>query len=154
VNDTGRLSTLAFEIAGLTIFPKKDAPGVALSEMRLVEGLGAEGDFHQGGDRQISLLTVAIRQWMNAQDKQGICFARYKENILIKGLPLEDLINGRKLAVGDVLLRIDGVGKKHCFNECILFSEKAPCLLAGGAVFALVERSGFIRVGDDVTLLL
>ena len=119
-------------------------------EMGLLEGIGVEGDFHQGGERQISLLSAEARRWMEAQKEKGLCFERFRENILIEGLSLEDLENGSLLFLGDAVLRISMRGK-HCYDECALFSKGTPCRLSGCAVFAVVERGGTIAVGDNVS---
>lgn len=138
-------------IIGLTRYHKKGEPGEPLTEMKLLEGLGVEGGFHQGGERQISLLSVEARRWMEAQTEKGLCFGRFKENILIEGLPLEGLENGSLLSVGDAALRIS-LSSKHCHDECALFSKGTPCRLSRCAAFAVVERAGVIRVGDFVRI--
>ena len=137
-------------IAGLTLYRKKGEPGMALAEMTLLEELGVEGDFHQGSERQVSLLSVETRRWMEAQTEQGLCFKRFRENILIEGLPLEDLDNGCLLSAGDAILRIS-MRNKRCYDECRLFSKGIPCRLSGCAAFAVVDRGGVIRIGDSVS---
>jgi len=140
------------KVIGLTLYNKKGEPGTPLPELKLLDGIGVEGDFHQGGDKQVSLLLAEVRRWMEAQTKKGLCFERFRENVLIEGLPLENLENGSLLSLGDAVLRVS-IGKKHCYEECGLFSRGAPCRLSGSAVFAVVERGGIIRIGDFVTKL-
>ena len=135
------------KIVALTRYHKKGEPGEQLTEMRLLEGLGVEGDFHQGGDRQVSLLSIEARRWMEAQTKKGLCFEKFRENILVEGLPLEDLKNGSLLSLGNVVLRT-GTHNKRCYDECGLFSKGMPCRLSGCAVFAVVERGGTINTGN------
>ena len=137
------------EIVELTRYNKKGGPGETLSEMKFLEGLGVEGDFHQGGERQVSLLSAEARRWMEAQTKKGFCFGRFRENILIEGLPLEDVKDDSRMSLGDAVLRIN-THSKHCYDECILFSEGMQCRLSGCAVFAVVECGGAVRVGDLV----
>ena len=146
--------TAGAEIAGLTRYHKKGEPGAPLSEMKLLEGLGVEGDFHQGVERQVSFLSAEVRRWMEAQTEKtekGLCFGRFRENILIEGLPLEDLGNGCLLTVGDAVLRIS-MHNKLCYDECSLFSQGKPCRLSGSAAFAVVERGGTVRIGDLVSM--
>ena len=135
----------------LTFYHKKGEPGTPLHEMKLLEGLGAEGDFHQGGERQVSLLSAEAGRWMEAQTEKGICFGRFRENLLIEGLPIEDLKNGSLLRAGAAVLRVSMRGK-HCYGECPLFSKGTPCRLSDCAAFAVVERGGVIRVGDATLL--
>ena len=141
--------TAGAKIVGLTRYHKKGEPGTTLPELELSEGLGVEGDFHQGGERQVSLFSAEARRWMEAQKDKGLCFERFRENILIEGLSLEDLKNGSLLFSGDAVLRITMSGK-HCYDECRLFSRGTPCRLSGCAVFAVVERGGIIHIGDPV----
>jgi len=147
------LSTSA-KIVGLVRYRKKGEPGESLSEMNFCEALGIEGNFHQGGERQVSLLSADVRLWMEAQTEQakkGLCFGRFRENILIEGLPLKDLEIGSLLYIGDAILRISTRGK-HCYDECGLFSKGMICRLSGSAVFAVVEQSGKTCIGDTVGL--
>jgi len=141
------------KIVGLTRYRKKGEPGEPLNEINLLEGLGVEGDFHQGGEKQISLLSLEARLWIDEQimqEKKGLCFARFRENILIEGLP-EDLKSGGLLRVGDVVLRISERGKR-CYDACALFSEKMPCRLSRSVAFAAVEQGGTICIGDVISI--
>ena len=138
------------KIVGLTIFPQKGEPGLSLTEMTLLKGLGAEGDFHQGGEKQVTFLSVLTRRWIEAQAEKGLCFRRFKENILIEDLPLDEIGSGNLLTVGNAVLRISLT--KPCFENCPLVSKGTPCRLSGRAVFAVVEQSGTVRVGDEAFL--
>ena len=140
--------TVDAKIIALTRYHKRGEPGEQLPEMKLLEGLGVEGDFHRG-ERQVSILSAEARRWMESQTEKGLCFGRFRENILIEGLALEDLENGSLLSVGDAVLRVD-MHSKHCYDECGLFSKGTPCRLSGCAVFAVVERGGTIGIGDFV----
>lgn len=140
------------KIIGLTRYRKKGEPGEPLSEMNFLEGFGIERNLHQGGERQVCLLLAEARLWMEAQTEQakiGLCFGRFRENILIEGLPLEDLESGSLLYIGNAVLRIS-THSKHCYDECNLFSKRMTCRLSGGAAFAVVERSGKASIGDSV----
>jgi cyclic pyranopterin phosphate synthase len=142
----------AAAIVSLSRYRKKGEPGEQLTEMQLLEGLGVDGDYHQGGERQVSLFSAEARLWMETQTIKGLCFGRFRENILTEGLALEDLESGGFLSVGDAVLLI-GMRGKHCYDECRLFSKFSkgkPCRLSGCAVFAAVERGGTIRIGDPV----
>ena len=138
------------EIAALTRYRKKGDPGEALREAKLLTGLGMEGDFHQGGERQLCLLASEVRRWMDSQTEKGLCFGRFKENILITGAL--ELSPGARLRAGEAVLRLSK-SRKGCHSECVLFSRGIGCRLSGRAVFAVVERGGNIRVGDDISPL-
>lgn len=138
-------------VAGLTRYHQKAEPGETLAEASLLTGLGLEGDMYCGGERQISLLSAEARRWMEAQTEKGLCFGRFRENILIEGMSLDELPDNSLLCVGDAVLRISARGKS-CHSECELFSAAAECRLSRCAVFAAVVRGGVVRIGDRVFL--
>ena len=139
------------EVVGLTRYLKKGEPGISLSEMNLLKGLGVEGDFHQGGERQVSLLSAEARHWMEIEPVQGLCFRRFRENILLEGLPMDSLEPGGLLSMGSAVLRISG-RRKECFKECARFSKGLSCRLSRCALFAAVDQSGTVRIHDCVAI--
>ena len=137
-------------IVKLTRYAAKGVPGEVLECARFLEELGIEGDFHaRGGERQISLLSLEERQWMDAQLEPGLCFGRYRENILLDGIPPAVLVPGIRVMAGEAILEISDTGK-HCFEECPLFSRGQSCVLAGRSLFAKVIHGGLVRKGDCV----
>jgi len=140
---------LTARIVALTKFPTKGSHGQTLQEANLLAGLGMEGNFYQGGERQLCLFTEEIREWMDMQAEQGICFRRFKENLLLAGIPGGILPPDAHLQAGDAVLQISK-DLKSCHDECKLSSRGARCQLSGIAVFATVERSGLVRIGDCV----
>ncbi|MCL2600810.1 MAG: hypothetical protein FWD88_06485 [Treponema sp.] len=141
---------LRAKVLGLTRYRAKGVPGEAVQCARFLAGLGMEGDFYaRGGERQVSLLSLEERQWMNARAEQGfppgLCFGRYKENILFDaGL---SLVPGAGIAVGEAALEVSAGGKR-CFSQCHLSGKGQPCILAGRNLFAKVVRGGLVRAGD------
>jgi MOSC domain-containing protein YiiM len=142
----------------ITRYPAKGHPGEILSEAELEAGLGMKGDFHaRGGERQISLLSVEARQWMDAQKDPGLCFKRFKVNILfeMKGEGPEafheEKIAGDKtgsiLTAGEAALELS-TGGKYCFGGCPLLSAEEKCVLVEQSLFARVIKSGVLRPGD------
>jgi len=139
------------KIASLTRYTGKGAAGETLSEVNLLEGIGIEGDVHQGGERQISLLSADIRKWIDSCKEKGLCFKKFRENILIDGVNFKELTNNSRLSIGEAVLSIS-MGKKHCYDECDLRLSGLECRLTGNSVFAVVEHGGTVRVGDTVTI--
>ena len=141
-------------IIKLTRYKAKGIPGETLESVRLLAGQGMEGDFHaQGGDRQLSLLCMETSRWMDGQAEKGLCFDRYKENILLDGIESADLVPGIRLKIGEAFLEISDKHKsKECFKECTLFNSGQNCLLAGQNLFAMVIRSGLVKTGDLIEL--
>jgi len=140
---------MSAKISYLTIFRSKGESGESVTEVNLLKDLGVEGDFHQGGERQVTILPAETRRWLDAQTERGLCFDRFRENILIEGSG--EIKPGSLLSVGDAVLRISAF-VKPCFDECALAACGTPCRLSGRAVFATVERGGTVRVGDAVVI--
>ena len=103
------------EVSGLRIFEEKGKPGIEKDAVKVLKGGGIEGDRHCfDKDRQISIMTRNAYEWMQAQEVEGLCFRRFKANIVIdtKG----GSIPGPRLKAGGAVLAVEG--KKHCFKEC------------------------------------
>jgi len=142
---------MATEITGLAQRILITDPWVPVTQMTLT----CENELAGGGisshNRQVSLISAETVIWMDAQAEQGLCFSRYRANIVISGFPTEAFIPGDCLRTGDVLLRISHV-KKDCFSECNRFDKKMPCRLRKSAVFAAVEKGGTIRLRDPLCM--
>ncbi|MCL1912780.1 MAG: hypothetical protein FWG10_02555 [Eubacteriaceae bacterium] len=130
------------KVASLTVFPSKSEE-INIGRINLVSGSGIVGDYHQGTEKQVSILDLGARK----ENSPGFCHKRYKENILVQELPF--LEGGDLLAVGSSVLRIEA---KPCFDECPLYSGSLTCSLRGRAFFANIEKSGIVEIGDDVLL--
>jgi len=95
----------------------------------------------------LSFLSGDDRQFMDTVP--GLCFDRYKENILLD-VALSP-IPGTKLAVGEAVLETSDGGKR-CFETCPLFGQGRDCVLAGRSLFAKVVQGGVIHTGDCVEM--
>jgi len=136
---------------GLTQYPQKGAPGVSLSELELIAGIGVRGDHHRGGDRQVSLLLAQAVDWMEAQPENGLCVGRFRENMRITGLPPETIQSGCILLIGDTVLQI-AADSKYCFDRCRFYSQTELCPFSQGALFATVVQGGIVKIGDAVSV--
>ena len=137
-------------IKALFRYPEKKKPAVAEKELILKECFGIEGDHHaDGGDRQISLVTVSEKEWMEKQEIKGFCFKKYKENILLDGVSLADCKEGDLLAMGDAVLEMTG-SFKSCHPELCQLAGEGKCILAGSSRFAKVVCGGIIKEGMPV----
>ena len=128
-------------------YPEKKAPAVSENSLILKQDFGIEGDHHaDGGDRQISLLTVAEKEWMQAQEVKGFCFKKYKENILLDGIDLSNCKQGDLLGCEEVVLELTS-SIKSCHPELCSLVNEGKCILAGSSRFAKVNCGGNICVG-------
>ena len=140
------------KIVSLMRYPEKKAPAVVEDMLALKQDFGIEGDHHaDGGERQISLLTVQEKEWMQAQEVKGFCFKKYKENILLDEITLTDYKQGDLLKCGDVVLELTS-SIKSCHPELCHLVGEGKCILAGSSRFAKVKVGGTIRVGMPVAI--
>lgn len=137
------------KVARLIKYSIKNEPGQELLTAVLIAGQGMSGDIYCLSEKPLSLFTKEAREWMEVQDKKGLCFHRFKENILLEKIDLKALQAGDKLYIGSAALRVSSVGKR-CFKECLLYQEGDGCRLSGEAFFAVTERGGEIHKGDAV----
>jgi MOSC domain-containing protein YiiM len=140
-------------VAAVIRYENKGEAGRVLDRGVLIKDFGLEGDRHaQDGDRQLSLLSVESRRWMKEQSEEGLCFSRFKENIAVEGLSLEELRPGMRLRLGRALVEITGESK-HCHPECRLFSANKICRLSGQSLFARVLRGGVLLPGEEIRIV-
>src|ERR1700733_10716019 len=141
------------ELLNIHVAPKASAPMVGLSEVRLVAGIGLEGDRYAMGlgtysknhhiDRQATLIEIEVLEAL-ARDR-GIELAphEHRRNLTTHGVPLSHL-----------------VGQYFRIGHCVLYGGRlnVPCLyleeLLGKKVFKpLLNRSGLncrIIVGGTI----
>lgn len=140
------------KIVSLMRYPEKKAPAVVEEELILKQDIGIEGDHHaDGGERQISLLTVQEKEWMQNQEVKGFCFKKYKENILLDKISLTECRQGDLLKCGDAVLELTS-SIKSCHPELCKLAEDGQCILAGSSRFAKVNKSGTICLGMPVII--
>ncbi|MCL1855880.1 MAG: hypothetical protein FWF86_09115 [Clostridia bacterium] len=138
-------------IVGIWRYPRKGEPGEPMLNIDLLQGIGLKGDFPRGGKRQVSILAAEARRWMDTQAEKGLCFRRFRENLLVEGLALEELGSGVLLSVGKAVLQITGYSK-GCYDGCPLLLKNRSCRLAGCVCFADVVQSGIVRLRDVVSI--
>jgi MOSC domain-containing protein YiiM len=146
--------------------------------IRLVEGLGVEGDAHFGATvkhrhsiqknphapnlRQVHLID-AERLEEFARDGFDVQPGEMGENVTVRGVNLLDLPQGTKLQLGErVLIEITGL-RKPCslidkfktglLAETISRREDGRVLWKAG-VMSVVLRGGDIHTGDAITVIL
>lgn len=138
-------------IRHLFLAQEKGTPMRAVAEAVAIAERGLAGDRHAkrppGGKRQVLLLDSA------SPDALGLPPGTLKENIVIAGLPLEDLPYGQRLGLGpEVVVEITMV----CV-PCQKLNQIRPNLLKESwgrrGMLARVLNGGTLRVGDAVTLL-
>ncbi|GBC78843.1 Molybdopterin adenylyltransferase [bacterium HR09] len=137
------------EVAFVCISEKKGTPKHAIPSGELVAGFGLAGDAH-GGDwhRQVSLLDEADIDFMRSKGlnlKPGA----FGENLVVRGLSLDSLGIGTRLAVGEARLEITQVGKE-CHTRCAIYYKTGDCIMPRAGLFARVVRGGPVAPGQSI----
>jgi MOSC domain-containing protein YiiM len=123
-----------------------------VSEARLVENWGIEGDAHAGpGHRQISLLAIESIEKMRVLGLD-VHPGDFAENITTGNMNLQLLSIGDRILIGEAELEITQFGKK-CHSHCAIFEHVGDCVMPREGVFAIVIRGGTVRVGDPIRLV-
>ncbi|MDK2967184.1 hypothetical protein [Lacrimispora sp.] len=137
-------------VESLKIQRKKGQPFESVPFIELLEGKGIKEDCHAlGGDKQIALISSNSKQWISKQESEGLCFRKFQENIVTKGIDYTLLHEGDILVTDHAAIEI-GLYAKRCFPECILRQTDHPCELTLGTSFGKVKKSGKIQAGDQI----
>ena len=143
-----RVASMNARITGLYLAPRRKAPRRPAPELHLRPEHGIEGDAYAGpGDRQVVFFEAAAREALEAAEQQGLCYARFHENVRIEGLELGALAAGDRLEMGSAVVEITSVSKR-CYAECSL--PPGECHIRGRVAFGRVTRGGVVAVGDGV----
>ena len=158
--------------SGVHAFSKQPAPSV-----RLVAGLGVEGDAHAGATvkhrsrvavdpsqpnlRQVHLLHVELFDEL-AEKGFSVRPGDLGENVTTRDLDLLALPTGARLGIGDAVIEITGLR-----NPCVQIERFRPGLLAAvldrdpqgrivrkAGVMGVVLATGTVGPGDPVTVAL
>lgn len=150
---TRRRGRAAVRVKELYRYPVKKEPAVSENSLILEAGAGICGDCHNdGGERQVALLTMKEKEWMEQQEVKGFCFHKYRANLLLDGFSLSDCHDGDLLHIGSAVLEITG-DTKGCYPDlCPLANLSEMCILANCHSFAKVRLGGVVEAGMSVQL--
>jgi MOSC domain-containing protein YiiM len=148
------------ELLAIGIAPISKAPLEARDSVEIVAGQGIVGDRYAAGqgagqrgkikdEQQVTLIAAEAIDAACAESGLPITHLLTRRNLLVRGVPLNDLVN-KTFRVGDVILR----GLQHCDPCGSLEKQTFPyikqALLKRGGLRTVVLQGGTIRVGDEV----
>jgi MOSC domain-containing protein YiiM len=145
----------------------------SVDRIRLIEGLGVEGDSHAGVTvqhrsrvavdpdqpnlRQVHFIGAELHDELRAGGLE-VAWGQMGENITTVGLRLLDLPAGARFRIGDAVVRITGLR-----NPCHQLEGIAPGLMAAvlerddsgnlirrAGVMGVVEATGDVAAGDPI----
>lgn len=140
-------------IVAVSVSNRKGIKKSNLTECKLLEDEGLEGDAHAGDwHRQVSLLAMESIDKIREKGLE-VSPGDFAENITTSGLEIWELPMGTRLTVGsEALLEVTQIGKE-CHDRCAIYHQVGDCVMPREGVFARVLRSGTIRPGDEVRVL-
>lgn len=143
-------------VTALTVFSQKGQPGEVKERIVCSQDSGRggiEGDLHfEKGERQISFLSQETKEWIEQQEIKGLCFKRYKPNIVVEGFGHQLWKKGTVIQAGETVLEITDVSKR-CFPECERYAAGLECFLREGCCYGKILEGGVIRIGDPVCIV-
>ena len=114
---------------------------------------GIEGDAHAGPwHRQVSLLGTESVARMQEKIDFALAPGAFAENILIDGLTVYTLPVGTRLKIGEALSEVTQIGKE-CHQDCAIRKATGDCVMPREGIFVKVLASGWVRPGDEVTVV-
>lgn len=125
-----------------------------VNEAFIKENYGLETDAHSGyWHRQVSLLSLSSFEKMQAIGAKGLEFGVFAENITVGGLDVATLPLKACLKIGEAVLEVTQIGKE-CHNQgCAIKKQVGSCVMPVEGVFTRVLNPGWVRVGDNVEIL-
>lgn len=140
------------EVTAVCTSPAKGTQKTNVGEGIFIEDYGIEGDAHAGKwHRQVSLLSYEKIQDFK---KKGapVEDGAFGENLIVKGIDFKNLPVGTRFRCKDVVLEMTQIGKE-CHSGCEIYKIMGDCIMPREGVFARVLRGGWIREGDELTVL-
>ena len=125
----------------------------AVPEAYLKADWGIEGDAHAGHwHRQVSLLGTESVARMQEKIDFALAPGAFAENILVDGLTVYTLPVGTRLKIGEALAEVTQIGKE-CHQDCAIRKATGDCVMPREGIFVKVLASGWVRPGDEVTVV-
>ncbi len=142
------------KIAAISISHKKGIPKTNITQAKLIEDFGIEGDIHAGKwHRQVSFLAMESIDKMRVKGLPTLRPGAFAENITTEFIDIPNLQIGSKIKIGaETELEITQIGKE-CHSKCAIFFTVGDCVMPLEGIFAKVIKSGEIFVGDDVQVI-
>jgi len=147
------------ELLNLHVAPKASAPMVGLSQVRLVTGIGLEGDRYATGlgsyskkhhiDRQATLIEVEVLEALARDRDIELAPHEHRRNMTTRGVPLNHLV-GQYFRIGDCVLYGGRLNVPCLYLENLLAKKVFKALLNRSGLNCRVVVGGMIRTHDRI----
>jgi MOSC domain-containing protein YiiM len=147
------------ELLDIHIAPKASAPMEALSETRLVPGIGVEGDRYAARlgtysknhhiDRQVKLIEIEVLEALARDRKVELAPHEHRRNLTTRDVPLGHLV-GQYFRVGDCVLYGGRLNVPCLYLETLLSKKVFKPLLNRSGLNCRIIVGGIIRRHDRI----
>lgn len=135
----------------LQIQRERGLPFERVMSIELIINKGIAGDCHAlGGEKQIAIISKEAKYRLENQEIDGLCFQRFKENMVVEGIEFDLLKTGDVLTTKHVMIEITSYTKR-CHKECLV-RQKKVCTLKSQIIFGKVLQSGNIMLGENIAV--
>lgn len=119
-----------------------------VKEVKVIENWGLKGDAHAGEwDRQVSIFPVEALDKVPRYKLDEVLKGGYTENFTISGVPLEDLVIGKTVKIGEAYVKILYIGKE------VPKEKGRPYIVSREGRFGIVVEGGKVKTGDEVRVI-
>jgi MOSC domain-containing protein YiiM len=147
------------ELLNIHVAPKASAPMVALSEVRLVAGIGLEGDRYATRlgtysknhhiDRQATLIEVEVLEALARDRDIELAPHEHRRNLTTRGVPLGHLV-GQYFRIGDCVLYGGRLNVPCLYLENLIAKKVFKPLLNRSGLNCRIVVGGIIRTHDRI----
>ncbi len=140
------------KVIAISISKEKGTPKENVTEVKVIENFGIEGDAHAGPwHRQVSFLDIFTLEWMKEIVGRTLAYGELAENITTD-VDLSIVKVGDYIEAGECLFEITQIGKK-CHHGCAIFQRVGKCEMRNRGIFTKVLKGGVLRVGDKLKVI-
>ncbi len=142
-------------VEAIFVSREKKSTRIEIEEGMFRENYGLEGDAYSksGTERQVPVLSLEGRSAVQNEVLDGLCFERFMETLRISGIPLHKTGTGTRFSIGRAVFEVVK-DRKKCYPECDIVKSGRVCSLKTDVRFLKVIKSGVVRKGDPVEIIL
>lgn len=147
------------ELLNIHVAPKASAPMVALSEVRLVAGIGLEGDRYAMRlgtysknhhiDRQATLIEAEVLEALARDSGVELAPHEHRRNLTTRGVPLSHLV-GQYFRIGDCVLYGGRLNLPCLYLDNLIAKKVFKALLNRSGLNCRIVVGGIIRAHDRI----
>lgn len=105
------------------------------------------------GKRSVSFISSEGNNRLIDDSIKGFCHIKFRANIVIDGINVEDLTKGELLQIGGAIIKITEVGKE-CYDDCPIVKKfNILCSVNKQIFFGEVLKAGIIKKRDSIIFL-